>query len=357
MLGLNSHGWAESFVDSITPTYTWGRGISWPAANFNIGGYFDSSYQYKKYNKFVSKDRTALTDLSLFISWSPHEQLRFFSEVEVQDVLATEGQKNLEDTLRAERLYIDYLANDSITLRLGKFLTPIGRWNVIHAAPLIWTTTRPLVTDKRLFTDHSVGAMLTQKFEISEHNLDVSFFVDDSRDFDVFDTDLESRLGFENAIGGRLNFEVSEDLQIGMSYMDYKNNTITNLPRNRLAGIDLLWKKNGYEIQIESIYRQSNNEIRVFENNKIRGQDNTEIGLFAQSVIPLTDQFFVVGRYEYLEGIHDKTKIETHVGVTGLAWRPFVPLVIKSEYRFTDGIRFNQTVVPTGFFASVSMFF
>jgi hypothetical protein len=42
-----------------------------------------------------------------------------------------------------ERLYLDYLHSDALATRLGKHLTPIGRWNLRHADPLVWTATRP----------------------------------------------------------------------------------------------------------------------------------------------------------------------------------------------------------------------
>jgi len=332
--GCFSYSPADTPGDSMPPSYQWGRGFSWPAANLNLGGYFNASYQQPE----SLKNKTTLDELSLFITWSPHQRVRFFSEVEVDDWLSTEGIDTLNNAIRAERLYVDLLATESTTLRVGKFLTPVGRWNITHAAPLIWTTTRPLVTERRLFTSHASGLMLTQKFDISDHNLDVSVYVDDSTDLDV----LDNQLGFENAVGGRMTFDISEQLQIGASFIDYKNKTVTHKTRNDLFGLDLLWKKDGYEIEMESIYRTADDN------------QGHERGLYIQGVVPLFEHFFAIGRYEYVSGTHRYIPTHTDIGVTGLAWRPFTPLVIKAEYLFGNQ---NQYVAPSGFFTSISMFF
>lgn len=318
----------------MPPSYQWGRGFSWPAANLNLGGYFNASYRQPE----SLKNKTTLDELSLFITWSPHQRIRFFSEVEVDNWLSTEGIDTLNNAIRAERLYVDLLATESTTLRIGKFLTPVGRWNITHAAPLIWTTTRPLVTERRLFTSHASGLMLTQRFDVIDHNLDVSVYADDSTDLDV----LDNELGFENAIGGRITFDVSEQLQLGASFIDYKNKTVTRKTRNDLFGLDLLWKQDGYEIEMEAIYRTADD------------YQGHEKGLYIQGVAPLFEHFFVIGRYETIIGTHRYIPTNTDIGVAGVAWRPFTPLAIKAEYLFGDK---NEYVAPSGFFTSISMFF
>ncbi len=59
-----------------------------------------------------------------------------------------------------ERAYGDFGASDAATLRFGKFLTPVGRWNTILADPLTWTTSTPLIVDD-VFDESTTGAMLS----------------------------------------------------------------------------------------------------------------------------------------------------------------------------------------------------
>lgn len=336
LLMLWQSTWHASWADtSIPPSYHWGRGISWPDADFNLGGYVNVSYQHPE--KLANELK--LDELSLFLTWSPHHRIRFFSEIEVDDWLSTRQSESFSHVLKAERLYVDLLASETTTVRLGKFLTPIGRWNIIHAAPLIWTTTRPLVTDETLFSPHLNGIMLTQRFQLNEHNLDVSIYSDHSARLDIFDS---STTGFGSAFGGRINFELSETSQIGLSYIDFNTEVSPNADRNDLVGVDFLWKKDRYEVSAEAIYRHSGDS---------QGQEQ---GFYLQGIAPLAGHVFAIGRYEYLNGTHHFITTDTHVGVAGLAWRPFVPLVFKAEYRF--GAQ-NGAVAPSGFFTSISMFF
>jgi hypothetical protein len=325
---------AKAEEPSIPPSYNWGRGISWPDADFNLGGYVNASYQHPE-NQI---DKLVLDELSLFLTWSPHQRIRFFSEVELDDWLSTANGDNFSHALKAERLYVDFLATETTTIRLGKYLTPVGRWNVIHAAPLIWSTTRPLVTEEHLFSSHLNGIMLTQQFQLGGQNLDVSVYSDHSAELDV----LDSGMGFGSAFGGRANLELSSAWQVGLSFIDFDNEATPNLGRNDLVGVDLLWKKDGYEVSAEAVYRHG------------EGVQGQEKGLYLQGIAPVGGHVFALGRYEHLNGTHDFTDIDTHIGVAGLAWRPFVPLVFKAEYRFGTG---NAQAAPSGFFTSIAMFF
>ena len=325
------------YADSVTPNYQWGRGIDLLSGRLNIGGYANSSFEQVD----AQTNSLTLNDLSLFISASPSDSIRFFSEIELENSVATGRKHNFNDSLRIERLYIDYLATEDVSVRLGKYLTPFGRWNVVHAAPLVWTTTRPFITDEQFFPSHSSGGMLNKKFDFNEHNLDVSFYVDDSEHLDV----RKDLINFKNAFGSRINMELTEQLQVGFSYLGFKQSDVQEA-RNHLFGTDLFWKYNDYELQMEFSYRHT---------STVHGDEK---GLYVQGVAPLGSQFFAVGRYEYLGGTHriNFTTLQStiHIATTGLVWRPFTPLAIKTEYRF--GCQ-NQSIAPSGFFTSVALFF
>jgi hypothetical protein len=323
-------------ADSVTPNYQWGRGINLLSGRLNIGGYANAAFELPN----RQKNSLTLHDLSLFISASPSDSVRIFSEIELEDGLSTSRTHNFNTILRVERLYIDYLASEEVTVRLGKWLTPFGRWNVVHAAPLVWTTSRPFITDEQLFPSHSSGMMLSKKFDIAEHNLDLSFYIDASQHLDL----RKDPINFENAFGSRFNMELSEQLQIGFSYLGFKQANM-NDARNHLVGADLFWKKNDYELQMELSYRHT----------LLMGDEK---GFYIQGVAPLAEKFFAVSRYEYFDGVHrgvfNNLQSTSHSAITGLVWRPAVPLAIKAEYRFGNQ---NQAFTPSGFFTSIALFF
>lgn len=335
---LFSYSLADNGSNSITSGYHWGRGIDLPGGILNLGGYFNAAFEHIE----SQKNTASLDDFSLFISASPTDRLRFFSELELQEFISTEGGTNFNSALNVERLYIDFLLTESSSLRLGKFLTPVGRWNVIHAAPLVWTTSRPLVTEEQLFPSRASGLMLTKTLDINEQDLDISVYFDDSVDLDP----LREEIDFDNAFGSRLNYTIFEQFQVGASYLNFKKRTDVHQARNHLFGLDLLLKKNDYEIQTEWSYRHADD----FQGD--------EKGFYIQGVAPLDHHLFAVARYEYLDGTHQvaSTVVQstTHLAVTGLTWRPYVPLAIKAEYRFGSH---NEVIAPSGFFTSISMFF
>ena len=338
-LGTNLFGFcsADSNPNSIAPTYQWGRGISFPQANLNFGGYLNTTFESLNSQKPVG----ALDDLSLFITWSPFARVQLFSELELENYISTEGVTSISQAFKIERLYADYFATDSVTARFGKFLTPVGRWNVLHASPLVWTTSRPLVTDEQMFAFHASGAMISKRFEINDRDLDVSLYVDDSADIDP----RKDALDFDQAAGARLNYILFDHLEVGTSYLSFKRSIEFQQAINHLFGVDLLWKKNNFEVQIEFCYRSRG------------GSNGTEKGLYIQGVAPLGFNVSAVGRYEYLDASQGKFASEqftTNIGVAGLAWRPYTPLVFKAEYRFGSQ---NEVIAPSGFMASFAMLF
>ena len=122
-------------------TYTPGRGVHVGDTGVTLGGYS---------NLNLSRDDggpglLSLDDLSLFFVWDPHPRFHLFSELEFEDLVQVDDHGHVATdvwTFTAERLFADVALTDRLSLRVGKFLTPVGRWNVIHAQPLVWTTTR-----------------------------------------------------------------------------------------------------------------------------------------------------------------------------------------------------------------------
>lgn len=340
---------AQTVPPKTAPEYHWGRGLDIPLANLNLGGY--SNIEYVDYDS--DEDALTLDDLSLFVSWIPHAQIRFFSELEMEGWLSNRGVTGFTRSFSLERLYVDYLVNESFSLRFGQFLTPVGRWNTTHAAPLVWTATRPLVTQTELFPSRVNGLMANKQFLIKDQTLNISVYLDDSNALDprkitgdYQKNHNERETAFKRAAGLYLQHEISDRFMVGLAYLAFKKNDALGDATNHLWGMDVFWQNKGYEFHMELAYRYAPD------------RQSHEQGGFVQGVIPLINKLSVIGRYEYLSGRHqlDDQEINKtlHIGVTGLAWRPYVPLVIKTEYRFGHN---NYQMAPSGLFTSVSMFF
>lgn len=324
---------AEAAEDTDS-AYRLGSGYAVNKTGLRIGGYA---------NALIGAPRAApwhfeVTDLSLFLTWDNGSRLRFFSELEAGDVLRAGEHQSLETQnahFEFERFYIDGLVNNNLTVRLGKFLTPIGQWNLIHAAPLVWTTSRPVATENS-FSTHASGLMLHGSALFANRQLEYSVYGDVTNSIDPH----RSKEPFDNAVGGQLRYLLSDTLQIGASFANF---TLTNLQSSRyyLSGLDAMWSYQKFELSSEIIYRTS-------DHANIK---NTWQG-FAQSVIPLFSRhWFVVGRYEFFDQSQDTTG---QVGVLGLAYRPLPPIVWKLEYRMGTH---NEILAPDGLSASFAILF
>ena len=349
LLGLASpYCFADSINTRISPTFHWGRGLTIAPANLNLGGYANLNYEHFD----TQSDKASLDDLSIFFSWSPHAQIRFFTELEMESLISTHGIADFYDSFSLERLYVDFLFTGSFSARFGQFLTPVGIWNTIHASPLVWTTSRPIVTESQLFPSHTNGLMLTKQFIVNNQDLEFSLYIDysdalDPRKLDNNDNDrIAPEVAFKHAFGTHIIYEPINSLKTGISYLAFKKRANIGASTNHLLGVDLFWKKRGYEVQLEFAYRTA------------EGQQGSEASGYLQSVMPLGNKFFAIARYEFVNGKHQyKSSIvdgTTHVGIPALAWRPYIPLVLKAEYRFGSN---NERLAPSGFFTSVSMLF
>lgn len=101
----------------------------------NIGGYGELHYNNIK----DGDDEIDFHRFVLFISHDFNENLRFFSEFELEHSIAGEG-KNGE--IELEQAYIEYDINDSLQAKGGLFLVPVGIINETHEPPAFYGVER-----------------------------------------------------------------------------------------------------------------------------------------------------------------------------------------------------------------------
>ena len=248
-----------------------------------------------------------------------------------------------------ERLYADYRATKEMTFRFGKFLTPVGHWNQIHADPLVWTVDRP-VTTATPFARHATGAMLYGSFSALRNDWDYNVFVDDS---DLLDPAQQKELAFEGgnagasphnaferAAGARLSYHfLNDSANVGASYLRYEMYELSE--RKELYGLDALWSVDRMEFSGEWIYRASQGS-----------REESEHGGFVQAVLPLTEHIYFIGRHErYKAALLAQSAT---INSAGLTVRPHPAIAVKLEYR---GGSHNELLAPTGWLGSLAVLF
>lgn len=285
-------------------------------------------------------------DISLFVT-AEKGRWRFFSETEVNEALSA-GQGDAFGINRArfdaERLHLDYTFAEELKFRIGKFLTPVGRWNLIHADPLVWTTSRPRVTAGP-FAPHVTGVMAFGDFNALGREWNYSLYAGGKNQLDMKKPDESLDSLYRDTFGFRVVNELPGRFQMGLSYAHFEQ--VNFFPGSRdLVGLDFFWTRNRMELSGEFAYRWS------------AGKDDWGIYLQGVAPLPLGENVYAIGRYEAFQR-QDSTGL-ANLWVAGLAYRPLPPLVFKAEYSVGDGNDASDRITegsPEGFAASVAVLF
>ncbi|MBD8872019.1 porin [Rhodanobacter sp. DHB23] len=325
--------------------YTLGQGLYFPETGLRIGGYTDFNF----YDVQRTRSSYDVHDFSLFLTQDIGTQWQFFAEIDGANPVTSRGRTDVDDAeVDVERLYIDYHANPYVNFRFGKFLTPVGEWNLVHADPLTWTISRPLSTSAA-FALHATGAMMFGTLPAHGNDLDYWVFADDTKNLRIgddqdnaytnFGTTETLQNNFRQAFGGRVLYHLFGDsLSIGASALSYELES----PRDKyfLSGLDFNWTTHYIGFTGEAIYRSST--------------DNRpdERGGFVQTEIPLWRRLYFIERYErYRSSTPERTST---IRTAAINFKPVEGIVLKVEYR--DGTH-NQLLAPTGWLASAAILF
>ena len=118
--------------------YRPGRGLQVGDTGLVIGGFTnvkaettpDAGYEF------------ALDNLNVFLIFDRFTRFRAVAELQLKDIFdASDEAVGTQDfAFDVRRLFGDFTLADTLRVRAGTFLTPVGYWNLILAPPLTWTT-------------------------------------------------------------------------------------------------------------------------------------------------------------------------------------------------------------------------
>src|SRR6185503_7234261 len=221
--------------------YTPGRGLHLDGTGITLGG--DVSVNLVRDEGGPA--RLEFEELALFVSWDPLQRLHFFAELEGEDLVSVDDHGHggtIEAHFAVERLYGDLALRDWLNLRVGKFLTPIGRWNVIHAPPLVWTTSRPLVT-VRPFDPHTTGAMAFGSLYPENTTVTYQLFGQFTEQLGPEHTPQRA----DHSVGGRLEWSGGPGWSVGGTYVAFERGP----DWRHLTGADVLLTRGPFELMGE----------------------------------------------------------------------------------------------------------
>lgn len=301
---------------------------------FQLGGYSSAGITLHR----DQEAEAAINEVSLLLTWSGDGRLSFFSELELERPLAWNDDESFsrkESRLDLERFYIDYNISEKINFRAGRFLTPNSRWNLLHAPPLVWTTSRPLATTQ-LFPTATNGIMLHGAIPLETGAFEYKLFGELLEDQEQDDEERQ----FEHVRGLRLSLKNQSD--IGISLLSFREQGL-NAASYRMLGLDVVTTIKNIEVSAEAFQRFNTS-------NRDGGS-----GAYLQTAVPLNSlglqDWYWITRLETLQRPNENANERWLVGAT-LRVKP--TQLLKLE--FTGGSE-GLPESPRGFSASFALFF
>jgi hypothetical protein len=285
-----------------------------------------------------------LGDLGLLARYELTPSLAFFSEIDLDDTAMLVEHSGLERGSRIlllERLYLDWAVNPQLTLRIGKFLTPFGQWNVIRRAPLTWTVDRPVATQSA-FAEHTTGLSLIYQTTRHGWSLDATVYGQGQDELvrGASDTSASADAGGRVVAGHILG---SAYLALGMSVGAFDNQDTDLWEDSYGTDLDLTW--------------WSNHLTGEFAYTHLReAHASHEWSFYLQDVFPLYGKLFGVLRFEHVEA---RRQPAVNGELVGLAWRVFPWAVLKANYQFADheGDPNAKSALERGFVAGLTLYY
>ncbi|HEY0561839.1 MAG TPA: hypothetical protein VGD04_00795 [Methylophilus sp.] len=297
---------------------------------FKLGGYSSAGIVLPR----DASAQAAVNELSLILTWQTDSRWQFFGELELEDPLqlnAAQGLTTRDAYLDLERFYVDYNLSEKINLRAGRFLNPAGRWNLIHAPPLVWTSTRPLVSDL-LFPNSINGLMLYGSVPVQDYAFEYTLFAETLKD-QIRD---EDETIYKDVFGAR--FTLNAPINIGLSLASYQEDHALS-PNYRLVGLDFVTHIGQLELSGEGFVRLTN-----------KGQDGGS-GAYLQSAYHLGHEWYWLTRVETFD--HPRTG-SAERWLIGATKRVAPNQLLKLEFIGGSG---DYAESPRGFIGSFAVLF
>ena len=313
-------------------------------ANFadktTIGGYGELHYNNLS-GKGGASDKDEI-DFHRFVLFFGHEfsdDIRFFSELELEHSLAGDGK---DGEVELEQAYIDFDLNDNHTARAGLFLLPVGIINETHEPPTFYGTERnPIEKNIIPATWWAAGAgahgQLGAGFSYDAYihsglNVDDSFSVRGGRQ------KVSKAKANDPAATARLKYTGIPGLELAVSAQHQQNmgqGLVAGLDSGNLIETHAIWSTGPFTLK--ALYAAWDIDGSAV---KAAGADKQE-GFYVEPSYRLSEKFGIFARFNQWDNkagsnsgdAKDSEKEQWDVGVN---YWPHEDVVIKADYQYQN---------------------
>ncbi len=300
--------------------YQLGRGLKL-GDSLTVGGYFstelvdgDREHAFTVDDVAVLFYGTVAEDLSYFVEL---ESVNFFSK----DFQTGSSESNLPPAV--ERLYLDYKFSDSLAVRAGKQITPIGYWNLQPINVLRETTSNPVYS--RVTFPKFLTGLDFYGYTPFDENLTYHVYLQVTEDLD----DQYININIERHYGASLEKQVGDTFQFGGSLGKYRD---INQTTTRYYQANAKWSAWPVTVQAEGIVNDRDLPFAPEESAR---------AAYVQGEYAFNVRHAIIARAEYVD---DDAAAVSRIGVLGYSYRPLFPVSLKVEYQWHADSRDNKVL-------------
>jgi len=319
------------------------------AGNVSIGGYGELHYNNLD-DQNGTKDKDAV-DFHRFVLFFGHEfsdDLRFFSELEIEHSLAGEGKPG---EVELEQAYIQYDMSDHNTVTGGLFLMPVGILNETHEPDSFYGTERNPV-EKNIIpaTWWEAGLMfsgdlapglrydvaVTSGLDVSKKGTKTSFKIRDGRQ------KVAKAQANDLAYTGRIKWTAMPGVTLAATMQYQDNITQGNIAESAEATL----------FETHAVIEQGNFGLRALyatwdlegDAPKATGYDE-QTGWYVEPSYRISQNLGVFARYSEWDnqaGLSSEKSEMEQIDV-GVNWWPHKNVVVKVDYQIQDAEKATGT--------------
>lgn len=302
--------------------YEMGHGLK-VDKNLNLGAYFSVDYETGDKKKQFRVD-----DVAVMAYGNIEPELSYLLELESSPFYEknyTADTSTSDRVFHFERFYINYAHSDTINLRVGKQITPIGYWNLEPINVLRNTTSNPLYSYE-MFPKLLTGADLYGYLD-EDNTLKYHLFLQRNNDLD----DEYINIRNNHFFGLSVEYDLSSEISFGGAVAEYI--TLDN-KHVRLMQLNAKYDDYPFALKAEMAYNTVEKRAR---------SKSYQFGGYAQGVYNFNVQHAIIGRYEYFD--NDERGKLNHIGVFGYSYRPVYSISYKAEHQFNSDSKSSKSII------------
>lgn len=319
----------------LAQEYELGEGYNIPNTPVYLGGYTTIDYAHRK----DGYKRLRLDELAL-LSYGAYDRFSYMASIGLKEGYVqhwdTQNSRTTNTKLNIERLYIDYQYNDTLQVRLGKYNTPVGYWNMEPINVMQDTTSIPY-SSYLIFPRYSTGVQFHYANEF-QSNTSYTLGLQQTKDLD--DKYNNITVDSHYLLGVEQNFGMDLHLKGNVGYFNGYDYSLNQYRKFLYSMISLKYEGEQFDLLGELGNRY----------DATKKLTTVPYALYLQGAYHITPKHGVVYRFETYK-IDEGASRDEYINVLGYVYRPTFPFTFKIEYR--DHSYQNETQIQS----SVSMMF